>query len=264
MKAKIIKQQGAGGEIEVPKYFSEKIREDIVQKFYEVMKRQKQQPYAPNFMAGKTHSASGISSKSRRLWKNTYGKGISRVPRKIMWRRGDHFYWIGAEIASSVGGRPAHPPRVEHFQKKLKMNKKEAIMALKMAMASTSMIDYIKRRYSSLSGLKLDLPLVISSEILALKTKQFFEFLRNSLGEAYDVALKNKRVRAGKGKARGRRYKENAGLLLIIGKNEKASIPGIEIRRLDEIEAQDLWPLGRLTIYSENAMKELNDIREGK
>lgn len=256
MKAKIISQSGEKGSVEMPEFFSMRIREDITQKLFEAQKRQ--QPYAPFFMAGKTHSASGNLSHSRRLWKTSYGKGISRVPRKIMWRRGDHFYWIGAEISSTVGGRPAHPPRVEHFQKKLKINEKEAVIALQSVMAATGNIEFLRKRYSSMQNAKIELPLIISSDVLKLNTKQFFAFLENILGEFFNVALKHKKQRAGKGKARNRRYKQNAGLLLVIGKDEEKKIGGIDVRRLDEIEISDLYPLGRLTVYTEQAAKELN------
>jgi len=262
MKAKIISQTGHTGEIEMPGFFSIHIRADIAQKFFESQK--KTQPYAPYFMAGKQHSASGILSHSRRLWKTTYGKGISRVPRKIFWRRGDHFYWQGAEIASTRGGRPAHPPRVIHFQTAKKVNKKEAVLALQSVMASTAHIEYLKKRYSSMENLKLELPLVIKSDLLKLKTKPFFEVLENHLGEAWNVALQNREVRAGKGKMRNRRQKHNAGLILIIGKDETAKFQGIDVRRLDELEISDLWPMGRLAIYSEQAINELKNVGEKK
>ncbi len=244
----------------MPEFFSMRVREDIAQKFFEAQK--KQQPYAPFFMAGKTHSASGNLSHSRRLWKTSYGKGISRVPRKIMWRRGDHFYWIGAEISSARGGRAAHPPRVEHFQKKLKINEKEAIIALQSVMAATGNIEFLRKRYLSLQNAKIELPLIIDSNLLKLNTKQFFEFLGKILGSVFNVALKHKKQRAGKGKSRNRRYKENAGLLLVIGKDEEKKIRGIDVRKLDEIEISDLYPLGRLTVYTEQAAKELSSVGE--
>lgn len=256
MKTKII---GKTGEIELPGFFSERIREDIAQKFFEAEKRM--QPYGPNPEAGKHHSASGNLSHSRRLWKTAYGKGISRVPRKIMWRRGDHFYWIGAEISSSRGGRAAHPPKVEKFMKERKTNKKEKVIALQSAISSTSNLPLLQKRYETLSSVKLTLPLVISSDSLKIKTKDFFKFLEKNLGEAFAVALKKRSVRAGRGKMRNRKYKENAGLLLVIGKDEKAKYQGIDVRKLEELEISDLWPLGRLTVYTEQAIKELGEVK---
>lgn len=262
MKAKILTKAGSKGEIEIPKFFSGKIREDICQKFFEAQK--KIQPYASFIEAGKHHSASGNLSHSRRLWKTAYGKGISRVPRKILWRRGDHFYWVGAEVSGTRGGRQAHPPKIERFLANKKINKKEAILAVQSALASTGNINFLKRRYSSLGEIKLDLPLIINSEILKMKTWEIYEILEKILENAFSIAVKHKKQRAGKGKARGRRYKENAGLLIVIGKNENLKLSGVEVRKLDELEVSDLFPLGRLTIYSEEAIKEINNIGEKK
>ena len=112
MKAKVLSIEGKEGkEVELPKCFSSKIREDIAQKYFEAEKRM--QPYAPFYLAGKQASASGKIRHGRRLWKTAYGKGISRVPRKIFSRSGNRFSWQGATVASARGGRQAHPPKVE-------------------------------------------------------------------------------------------------------------------------------------------------------
>lgn len=262
MKSAILSQSGKKGEIEMPDFFREKIREDIAQKFFEASKEI--QPYGPNPESGKHHSASGNLSHSRRLWKTAYGKGISRVPRKIMWRRGDHFYWIGAETSGTRGGRQAHPPKVAHFQIEKKINKKEKEIAIKSAFSATANPEMLKKRYSSLKEEKIEfnVPLIISSDILKLKTKEFFKFLEKILGQAYSLALKQKTQRAGKGKMRGRRYKENAGLLLVIGEKEEMKISGIEVRKISDLEISDLFPLGRLTCYTEQAIKELSEVKE--
>ena len=66
MKAKLISIQGKPTkDIELPEYFSDKIREDLAQKFFEISK--KQQPYGPNPNAGKMHAASGKLSRKRHL-----------------------------------------------------------------------------------------------------------------------------------------------------------------------------------------------------
>jgi large subunit ribosomal protein L4e len=256
MKAKIINSEK---EIELPGFFSHEIREDIAQKFYELEKEQ--QPYGPNPESGKHHSASGRIRHIRHKWRTGYGKGISRVPRKIFWRRGDQFYWQGAEVSSTRGGRAAHPPKMSHFQARRKMNKKEAVIAIQSALASTASLEFLKKRYMSLENTTLKMPMIISSESLKLKTKEFYKLLENAFGELMYLILKKKEQRAGKGKARGRRYRENAGLLLVIGKDENLKIQGIDIRPIGELEIEDLWPLGRLTIYTESAIKQLNDIK---
>jgi len=62
--------------------------------------------------AGAGYSASGIIRRRRNVWKTGYGKGMARVPRKIMSRSGSSFNWVGATVAQTVGGRKAHSPKI--------------------------------------------------------------------------------------------------------------------------------------------------------
>lgn len=248
-------------EIELPSAFSEKVREDIISKIVEVEKEM--QPYGLDPRAGRRHSASGILSHMRHKWKTTYGHGISRVPRKIMWRRGDQFYWIGAEVANTRGGRRAHPHKVT--LKGGKINKKEYALALKSAIASTASHSLIKDKYSSLRNEKIEnnLPIVVEDKILKLNAKQFYESLKKILGKLYSVAYIKKEVREGKGRHRNRKYKQTAGMLLVIGKNEKIQISGIEVKNTDKLKVIDFGrgKLGRLTMFTEEAIKELGALK---
>jgi len=72
-------------------------------------------------------------------------------------------------------------------------------------------------------------------------------------------ALKKKSVRAGKGKRRGRRYKSTAGILLIKGKDENIKMKGMDIKSVKELSIQDLYPLGRLAIFTEKSLEELKN-----
>ncbi len=242
-------------EITLPEIFDANVREDIVLKFYEAEKLKKIHPYAPFKEAGRRHSAAGTISHKRRDFKGHYGKGMSRVPRKTMWRRGTQFYWIGAEIASARGGRRAHPPKIGRRLRKI--NKKEIKLAMNSAFASTAHEKYLLNRYSTLDKLNIKLPIVIESKLENIKTKDFLKMLENILHDAYKLAIKNKEVRAGKGKLRGRKYKSNAGLLLIKSKDEKIKIKGIDIKSSSDLSITDLYPLGRLAMFTEKALHEL-------
>lgn len=250
MKTSIITETGKGKEIELPEIFSTTIRPDIAQKVYETEKSYS--PYAPFYLAGKQHSASGIIKRHRKVWKTGYGHGLSRVPRKIIWRRGTQFNWIGATVANTVGGRRAHPPKVIHFQREMKINKKEKEIALNSGISASGNKNYIKKRYTSLGEIKIELPLVIHSE--TLKPKKFFEAVKH-FAELKNIVFKEKTKRAGHGSKE--KYRQNAGLLIVIGNKEKAKINGIDIKKVNEIKIKDFWPLGRLTIYTEEAIKEL-------
>lgn len=267
MKADILSTEGQKiREIELPECFSVEVREDIIKK---VELTRKKQPYAPSPLAGKKASASGKIRHARRRWKTAYGHGISRVPRKIFWRRGDRFYWQGATIASTRGGRRAHPPKIERREKKI--NKKERLLALRSAIAATASLEFLKKKYETIGEFKdkpklPKLPLIVESKILQLKTKEFFSVLKKILNKFYDIAIKSKKIRAGKGKSRGRRYKKNAGLLFVLSEEEKYKIRGIDIKRADKLNVYDLasGSPGRLVIYTENAIKSLENLGKKK
>ncbi|MCU0641965.1 MAG: 50S ribosomal protein L4 [archaeon] len=250
MKAALYDLKGnKKSDIELPQLFNSEIREDIAAKFFEVEKET--QPYASYVEAGKRHVASGIISHRRHKWKAQYGKGISRMPRKIMWRRGTQFYWIGAEVSAARGGRRAHPPKGVKTPKKL--NKKEITLAMNSAFAATANKNFVLGRYSSMK--EISAPFVIES--LPSKAGEILASLKKIFGETISLVLKDKNVRAGKGKIRGRKYKSNAGLLVVIGKDENAKFPGIEVRKVGEVMISDLYPLGRLTLYTKKALDEL-------
>jgi large subunit ribosomal protein L4e len=259
MKAKLFSIKGESNkEIELPKIFSIKLREDIAKKVFEAEKTQ--QPYGPNPESGKKHSASGIIRHLRHVWKSGYGRGRSRVPRKIMWRRGNQFYWVGAEASSTRGGRRAHGPKIVHQLMKKKINKKEKSLAFATGISATVNLELIKSRYSTLKNSEIkNYPLVFDSSILTAKTKDFVKLLEKSLGELFNIAVPNKKVRPGKGKVRGRKYKKSPGVLIVIGSKEELKSNLFDVKKINEICMKDLYPLGRLTVYSEEAIKELGE-----
>ncbi|MFH1802607.1 MAG: 50S ribosomal protein L4 [archaeon] len=259
MKATLFNSKGEKkSQVEMPKLFSIRVREDMVKKYFEAEKFI--QPYASLERAGLRQSASGTISHKRHDWKGHYGRGISRVPRKTMSRRGTQFNWVGANVPGTRQGRRAHPPKGVGKEKKL--NKKEVIIAFNSALAATANKEFILKRYSSLDKIE-NMPFVI--EALPTKTKDLKQSINTMLGEASRLAFKNREVRSGKGKARGRKYKSNAGALIIISPEEKAKFSGIEIKTTSEITIADFYPLGRLAIYTKKALDALaNEKKEEK
>lgn len=247
--------------IDLPNCFSQEIREDIIAKVLEVKKNK--QPYSPSPVAGKQHSASGKIKHRRHVWKSSYGRGISRIPRKIMTRKGSQFNWVGAEIASTVGGRRAHPPKILSMINTKRINKKELKIALMCAISATADNKKIANRYETLHGKKIEnFPLVVETKLISLKTKELLSSLKKILGkDLFELAPKKKKIRKGRGKTRGRKYKKNAGLLIVIGTNEKIKTNAFEVAKIENLGVTDLarGGVGRLTIYTEEAIRELEN-----
>src|SRR3989344_4390875 len=142
MKVKVLSLDGnESGSIELPSQFSEEIREDLIKRAILAIKSYKRQKYGAKEEAGKRASAK--LSRRRRKYRGAYGMGISRVPRKILSRRGMRMTWVAAFAPGTVGGRRAHPPKsAKNWE--LKINKKERKKAIRSALAATASKDTLK------------------------------------------------------------------------------------------------------------------------
>lgn len=254
MKAKLYDKTGkAKGDVNLPKCFTGRIRADILLKVFEAQKGVFSQAYGSMEGAGAQYSASGISKKKRHDWKGTYGKGISRIPRKIMSRHGASFNWIGATVSSTRGGRRPHAPRAEKNLFK-KINKKELLIALKSALTGSLDAKALETKF----GRKVNVGGVFTADILSAKTKDFVAAMKAIFGD--ENFLKKRSIRAGIGKMRGRKYKSNAGLLFVVGSEEEMKRSGVDVVKVSDLAVKDLAPngvAGRMVCYSEKAIEEI-------
>src|SRR3990167_9590077 len=81
-------------QIDLPIQFEEEYRPNIIRRAFLVIRSHLRQPYGAKPKAGQRSSA--VLSRRRRDYKTSYGHGISRIPRKILTKRGTHFSWVGA------------------------------------------------------------------------------------------------------------------------------------------------------------------------
>jgi large subunit ribosomal protein L4e len=248
-------------EISSPDFFDSEVRSDIIFKVLEA--KRTWQAYGPNLMAGNNYSASGILKHHRKVWKSQYGRGISRVPRKIMTRRGSQFNWVGATVPNCRGGRRAHPPKAVSMINTNSINKKEMKLALISALSATSKGSFISKRYATLNDVKVEnAPYVVESKITTLKAKELQESVKKILGEKlFPLAIKKRAQRAGKGKSRGRKYKSTAGLLIVVGEKETIKTTAFDVISAKKLSVLDLaiGGPGRITLYTEKAIKELEE-----
>lgn len=248
------------GKKELPEQFKEEIRPDLIKRAVLAIRSKKRQSYGAKKEAGKR--ASVKISKRRRKYRGSYGFGISRVPRKILSRRGTRMNWRGAFAPGTVGGRKAHPSKAEKIWVQ-KINKKERRKAIRSAISSTVLADLVKKRGHKIPD---GYPFIIESKIESVnKTKEIRDIL-NKLGLDKELKRVNKRkIRSGKGKMRGRKYVVKKGPLVVVSKeckltNALENILGIDVIEVKNLNAELLAPgtiPGRLVLWTDKAIDML-------
>jgi len=265
MKANIFDIEGKKlKEIELPVQFSEEYRPDLIKRAVLVVQANKRQSYGAFPKAGQR--ASAVLSRRRRDFRGAYGYGISRVPRKILWRRGTQFGWQGAFAPGTVKGRKAHPPKSTKILAQ-KINIKERRKAIRSALAATTLKDIVTSRGHSISKL-LSLPLIVEKKFESLTKTKDVKATLEKIGLKEELQrINTRKIRAGKGKSRGRKYKTKKGPLIVVSENcslEKSAknILGIDICKVNLLNTELLAPgtvPGRLTIFTENSIDKLKN-----
>ncbi|MDI6903382.1 MAG: 50S ribosomal protein L4 [Methanocellales archaeon] len=249
MKARVMGLSGkVKGKIELPKIFEEAYRPDLIKRAVLAAQANRLQSYGPDVYAGMRTSAEGWG----------VGRGVSRAPRIKDGRR-------VAKVPFAVGGRRAHPPKVQKdFREKI--NKKERRKAIRSAIAATANPSLVKSR-----GHKFDveLPIIIDDSLEELtKASEMREFLQ-ALNLWDDVLrAKNRKIRAGKGKRRGRKYKRKKSILIVTSKDggivkAARNLPGVDTVLVGALNAELLAPgahAGRLTIWTKSSLSKLEEV----
>lgn len=241
----------ATGKVQLSQIFKTPLRRDVIKRAVIAIQSHRFQPQGRDPMAGKHNTAESRGT----------GLGISRVSR-LKERN------TAAFIPSAVGGRNAHPPLVEKKIRK-KIPRKEMRLALHSAIAATGSKETVASRGHVVDDVP-DFPLVVTDEIQELnKTKNVKDtFLQLGIWpDIYRVRARRK-VRAGKGKSRGRRMKNAVGPLIVINENKgiteaARNIAGVDIVTVDNLNVELLSPgahPGRLTVWTNSALEKLDKI----
>lgn len=150
------------------------------------------------------------------------------------------------------------------------MNLKQKRHAVAAALAASALLPLVMSRGHKVENVP-ELPLVVDDKLESYeKTKDAIAFLKR-FGAYEDVAkvIRNKRLRAGKGKMRGRRYKLRKGPLVVYShenvKLVKAfrNVPGVEVCNVNRLNLKQLAPggqLGRFIIWTASAFRALDHI----
>jgi len=237
------------GEIELPGVFETEYRPDLIRRAFLSAFTARLQPKGVDPMAGKRTSAKSIGK----------GHGMARVKRTREGR--------AAFVPQAVGGRRCHPPKVEKILHE-RINKRERIKALMSAIAASANPELVRGRGHIIDDVP-SLPLVVENEFESLsKTKEIFEVFKN-LGLDKDVerAKEGIKIRAGKGKMRGRRYRKPKSVLVVVSDlcdviRGCRNLPGVDVITADSLGIIHIAPggdAGRLTLWTEGAIEKLRE-----
>lgn len=252
---KILELDGSNqNTIDLPTVFKTPYRPEVIQKVYNNLNSYSFQKQGRYPAAGQM-----VSAESR----NT-GLGIARLARA----KGEGFPRAGqaAGVAGVRHGRLAHPP-VSWKNIYKKVNKKEKLLALCSAIAATANADLIRKRGHLLNN-SIQLPIVVSNEIESVTKSKDLEKIIIKLG--FEDDLKRTYARRIKSVHKNSTNRRSALSVLIIVSNDanigrlNNSLPGIAVKTVKSVSVLDLAPgskPARLTIFSENAIKELDTLK---
>ena len=245
MKAQILLLDGTvERDIDLPPAFSEEFRPDLIKKAVLALQSTRRQPHGTYPYAGIESSAVGWGS----------GRGASHVPRIKNGSR-------AAKVPQAKGGREAHPPVVQKVLLQ-RINKKEKQKAFNSALAASASEELVRARGHLFSG---SIPVVFEDGFEDLiRTTEVISAL-SAAGVYSDIerSKQSRKVRAGRGKMRGRRYKQRKSILIVTsGKPLKAAknLAGVDVVTFDQLNTEMLAPgtlPGRLTVFTERALMNL-------
>lgn len=247
------------GQIELPYQFKEDIFPNLIKKVALIIQANEKQPKGANKEAGKR--ASVYLSGRRNHYKTRHGKGISRIPRKTMSRSGTQFNWTGAFAPGTVGGRRAHPPKAEKNLTK-RINKKENKKALRSAISATLKPELVKKNHN----LPTEYPFVAENKFESLKkTKEVVKTLENWGLKKEIERTKERKIKTGTARMRGRKYQTKKGPVIIVSQNcnlikSAKNIRGFEVMNVNNINVEKLstgTKPGRMALFTQAAIEKI-------
>lgn len=244
---------------DLPTQFDERVRPDIIKRAVLSIQSKNRQRYGSDPEAGLRHVT--YWKKRNNAYRGQKGRGQSRTPRKIVFRRGSQLVGTGAEAPNTRGGRRAHGPTAEKdFTEEI--NDKERRKGIRSAIAATADEELVSEKHEY-DG---ELPLTEELETIE-KTSELRETLVDLGLEDELERVSEKKVRAGKGTGRGRKYKRKVGPLLVVGEDEgifqaASNLPGVDVVRVDQLNAEVLAPgtqPGRLTVWTPKSIEKMKE-----
>jgi len=246
--------------VELPNVFSEPIRPDLINRAAIAVRSTLFQPKGPTPLAGMQTTAEYVGR--RRAYRTMINIERARLP-KVKLAKG-RFGEVRI-VPQSRGGRPAHPPKVEKILVE-RINTKERRKAIRSAIAATAHSDLVQMRGHRVS---IETPIIVEDSFEKLKkTREVLSLFGKLKLEKELERDRVVKVRVGRGKMRGRRWKRKKGILIIVSKacpaiKASENIPGVDVSVVKNLNADLLAPggqPGRLAIFTESAIKELEKL----
>ncbi|RLI35211.1 50S ribosomal protein L4, partial [Candidatus Bathyarchaeota archaeon] len=142
--------------------------------------------------------------------------------------------------------------------------------AIRSAIAATAVKELVEKRGHRVGSLEV-VPVVVEDALENVASTGELRKILEALGlkEELERVKETVKVRAGKGKRRGRRLKKRKGPLIVVSSEQapllKAArnLPGVDVCPVERLNAELLAPgthPGRLTIWTESALKKLEEL----
>ena len=243
------------GLIDKPKIFDVKPRNDLIQIANNVYQSKNKQSQGRDKRAGLRNTAEGWGT----------GHALSRAPRI----KGGGFSTARTvgRVPFAKGGRQTHPIKTEKKIKK-KINKRSNKLSIISAISASGDKNWIKKGGYIIDNVP-EIPLVVDDKIQTIKkTSGIYSILCNlGLQESLIRIKQNTKIRAGRGKSRGRKYKKKKGILIVIKEDfgiikAARNIPGTDVIKIENLSINNLSPggsAGRLIIWTQSAINDLHN-----
>merc|ERR1712088_207712 len=246
----------AAAQMAAPAVFKAPIRHDIVNFVHTNLRKNARQAQGVKKIAGEQTSAESWGT----------GRAVARIPRV----RGGGTHRSGQAAFGNMcrGGRMYAPLKTwRKWQKKCNINQRR--FAMTSAIAATAVPALVMAKGHQIDNVP-EIPLVVSNNVENYnKTKQAVALLK-AVGAWDDIkrVYATRRMRAGRGKMRGRKHVQKLGPCIVYNKDNgvvKAfrNIPGISLVPVESLNILRLAPgghVGRFLIFTQDAAAALDTI----
>lgn len=242
--------------VKMPHVFLAPIRDDLVSFVHDQLSKNSRQAHGVDKKAGMRHSAESWGT----------GRAVARIPRV----QGSGSGRSGQAAFGNMcrKGRMAHPLQTWRRYHR-KVNVRQRRHALASAIAATASFPLVWAR-GHMAPKVPQVPLVVDDAVSQVaRTKDCIAFLKNfGLWEDCLRVRRSRKLRAGKGKMRDRRFKLKKGPLFVVDEGAESlrrglrNIVGVDIMNVNRLNIRGMAPgghMGRLCVWTKQAFSSLEN-----